>query len=133
MLFDFDIIIPAATPASAPIETLAKLTRGKLKQIRLLFPPGPATLVHVTVSHNLHQLLPANPEGDINFDDAVIVSNLDYDMVDPPYELIMSGWSPSAVYEHTITVQFDVVPVTGDTWEDFNRMLFDLNNQPGRR
>lgn len=132
MLFDFDITIPATTPAAAPTVQLAKLTRGKLTQIRVLFPPGPATLVHVVVRHNLHQLMPANPEGDINFDDVVVTSILDYDLVDSPYELSIIGWSPLAVYEHTITCQFNLEPVTGDTWNDFNRQLFMLNSQPGR-
>jgi hypothetical protein len=132
MLFDFDLTIPAATLAITPIETLAKLTRGKLTQIRLLFPPGPATLAHVVIRHNLHQLMPANPEGTVNFDDAVITSNLDYDMVDSPYELNMVGWSPNAVYSHTITCQFNLEPVTGDTWEDFNRLLFEIDKGKGR-
>lgn len=132
MLFDFDLVVPAATPANAPVEQLAKLTRGKLTQIRILFPPGPATLVHVVVRHNLHQLMPANPDGDSNFDDAIITSILDYDLVDSPYELRMIGWSPSAVYEHTITCQFNLEPITGDNWDDFNRVLFSLNSLPGR-
>lgn len=129
MLFDFDLVIPAATPTNEPVITLAKLTRGKLTQIRVLFPPGPATLVHVVIRHNLHQLVPANPEGDVNFDDAIITSNLDYDLIDSPYELSMIGWSPSAVYEHTITCQFNLEPVTGDTWDDFNRLVFELSTE----
>lgn len=127
MLFDFDLTVPAQTTQADPVVTLARLTRGKLTQIRVLFPPGPATLVHVVIRHNLHQLMPANMEGDINFDDAVVTSPLDYDLVDPPYEIQMIGWSPDAVYSHIITVQFDVQPVTGDTWEDFNRALFSSN------
>ncbi len=132
MLFDFDLIIPHGTLQGNPIVLLAKLTRGKLKQIRILFPPGPATLVYVVVRHNLHQLMPANPEGNINFDDSVIVSQLEYDLIDSPYELSMIGWSPDAVYDHTITFQFDLEPVTGENWDDFNRMIFSLNEIPER-
>lgn len=127
MLFDFDLVIPAATPANSPVEQLAKLTRGNLKRIIVFFPPGPATLVHVVARHNLHQLTPANPEGDLNYDDIAIVSELDYDLVDSPYEIRMIGWSPSAVYEHTITYSFDLFPIKGDTWDDFTRAIFELN------
>lgn len=133
MLFDFDLIVPAATPAAEPIVTLARLTRGKLTQIRVLFPPGPATLVHVVIRHNLHQLMPANFEGDINFDDAIITSSLDYDLVDPPYEIKMIGWSDLAVYEHTITVQFNLEPISGDNWDSFNAALFAINEDIRRR
>jgi len=133
MLFDFNLIIPAGTPQDTPTVTLAKLTRSKLTQIRMLFPPGPATLAHVVIRHNLYQLMPANPEGTINFDDAIIISNLDYDLVDVPYELQMIGWSPLAVYEHTITIQFDLQPITGDTWDNFNDLLQQINSDRVRR
>jgi len=133
MLFDFNLIIPAGTLQTNPINTFAKLTRGKLTQIILLFPPGPATLVHVVIRHNLHQLMPANPEGSINFDDAVITSILDYDLVDSPYELSMIGWSPTATYEHKITCQFNLEPVRGDTWDDFVRVFFSTDSQIQRR
>jgi hypothetical protein len=133
MLFDFDLTIPAGTPATAPIETLATLTRGKLTQIRVMFPPGPATLVHVVIRHNLHQLMPANFDGNINFDDVVVTSNLDYDLVDAPYEIKMIGWSPDAIYQHIITVQFNLEPVKGDNWDDFNRALFAITNDIQRR
>lgn len=133
MLFDFDLLIPAGTPANDPIVTLASLTRGKITSIRVLFPPGPATLVHVVIRHNLHQLVPANYDGDINFDDVVITSLMDYDLIDPPYEIKMIGWSPTAVFEHTITCQFDLQPISGDNWQTFNNQVFALSNDIRRR
>ncbi len=132
MLFDFDLTIPAATPASNPVVTLAKLTRGKITQIGIKFPPGPATLAHVVVRHNLHQLMPANPEGSSNFDDMTIWATLDYDLVDHPYTLNMIGWSPTAVYDHTITCLFNLEPVKGDNWDDFTRAIFALDKISGR-
>jgi hypothetical protein len=133
MLFDFDLIVPAATPAITPIETTIQLTRGKLTRIRVFFPPGPATLVHVVVRHNLHQLLPANFDGDLNFDDISVITEIDYDMVDPPYEIKMIGWSPLTTYQHIITFGFDLQPITGENWDDFNRLLFTLNNDVRER
>jgi hypothetical protein len=133
MLFDFDLTVPAGTPANSPVETLAVLTRGKLKRIRVSFPPGPATLVHVVARHNLHQLVPANFDGTLNYDDISVITELDYDLVDAPYEIRMIGWSPTAVYQHIITFGFDLEPVTGDTWETFNRALFTLNNDIRQR
>jgi len=129
MLFDFSFIIPAHTLQSAPFEGLAGLTRGRLTQIIMLFPPGPATLVHMAVRHSLHQLMPANYDGDINFDDAIITSVLDYKLVDPPYEIRVLGWSEDAVYDHNITVQFNVEPNENEDWDAFNHTLFLLNNR----
>lgn len=127
MLFDYDLIVPAGTPQNTPYETLAKLTRGKLTEIRIMFPPGCATLVHIAIRHNLHQLMPANPEGTANFDGYVVTSELEYDLVDSPYELKIIGWSPDAIYDHIITCQFNLQPVEGDTWSDFTTQLFALN------
>lgn len=123
MLFDFDIIIPAHTPSTNPVETRVRLTWGTLTEIRVMFPPGPATLVHVTVSDRLLQLMPANPDGDLNFDDAIIRSLLEYDIVDAPYELIVRGWSPDAVYAHSITVQCEMQPQGGQSWTDMLQHL----------
>ena len=129
MLFDYNFTIPAHTEQAFPFVGIARLTRGRLTQINVMFPPGPATLVHVAVRHALHQLLPANYDGDVNFDDMVVSSLLHYDLIDSPYELYIYGWSPDAVYQHDITFQFNVEPLEGDNWDAFNRTLFLLNNR----
>ena len=126
MLFDYDLIVPAQTPASSPVEQVVSLLYGTLTEIRCIFPPGPATLVHVVVRDRLHQIFPANTDGDVNFDDTVIVSTLEYELTDSPYELILVGWSPSAVFEHVITFQFNVRPAGGETWSEMIEHLFAL-------
>lgn len=128
MLFDYDITIPAGTQPENPTERLVRLTRGKITQVRVMFPPGPATLVHVVIRHNLHQLVPANYEGSLNFDDTIVTSLMDYDLLDSPYEIKLIGWSPFATYDHTITCQINLEPIEGDTWDKFNETLFTLND-----
>lgn len=129
MLFDYDITIPAGTPQNTAVIQRARLTRGKLTQVRVIFPPGPATLVHVSILHELHQLVPANPDGSLNFDDTAVTSKIDYDLLDSPYDVIITGWSPETLYDHIITCQFDVEPLEGDTWDNFNEILFSLNSR----
>lgn len=131
MLFDFDLVVPAHTLASAPVVAKARLAYGMLTEIRLMFPPGPATLVYVVVRDRLHQIMPANADGSINFDDAVVVSRLEYDILDSPFELDLIGWSPTAVYKHTITCQFEMQPRSSDTWRTFIDDLFAA--QPASR
>lgn len=124
MKFDYDLIVPAHTPQNEPVTQRVKLTRGTLTQVVVVFPPGPALLVHVTVSEELHQLVPANPDGDINLDDNNFISDMQYPLENPPYDLIVIGWSPSANYEHTITFQFDVQPLKADDWSEFLKTMF---------
>ncbi len=134
MLFDFDLTIPAATPANAPAIAKARLTYGTLSQVRVVFPPGPATLVHVVVRDRLFQVVPANPEGSLNFDDNFILSTMEYDIRDAPFELDMIGWSPDAVFDHIITFQFDMQPKAGQSWNKFVDALFNSSRQrPGGR
>lgn len=124
MLFDYDIVVPAGTPKETPEIRVCVLTSGLLNEIRVKFPPGPATLVHITVQDSLHQILPVNADGDLNLDDeTVISSNLKYKL-QAPFEVSIVGWSPFAVYEHTITCQFDVVPDIDDPFINFEKQLF---------
>ena len=128
MLFDFDLTVPRRTAADNPAVYTAKLTRGTLTEIRVIFPPGPATLVYCVIRDRLHQIMPANPEGSLNFDDSTVISRMEYEMADPPYELLLYGWSPDTIYEHTITFQFELQPVSKDTWNDFMQYLFSAQS-----
>lgn len=128
MLFDFDVVVPARTPENSPVIQHIKLTAGTLTRIAVFFPPGPATLVYVTVSESIHQLAPANPGGTINLDDATWSSNLEYDFNESPFELVVRAWSPNAVYQHTITILCDVQPKPADKWSQFLQQLFEGQN-----
>lgn len=134
MLFDYDLSIPAGTLAEAPVVGVAHLSSGILSEIRVAFPPGPATLVHVVVKDAAFQLMPLNPDGTLNLDDQFISSGqMDYPL-QAPYSLLMVGWSPSTVFDHLISFQFNVQPPKPDKWPDFVAELFQGNlGKPGRR
>jgi hypothetical protein len=132
MLFDYDLLVPEATPEDQPVRKVCTLTSGILHEIRVKFPPGPATLVHVIILDSLHQIMPVNPEATINVDDeTVISSNLKYKLR-PPFEIFMDGWSPTATYEHTITAQFEVYPEDDDGFEAFRKLL-EIDSKPIKR
>lgn len=129
MLFDYDLTVPATTQKDNPAIQACLLTSGILHELRVKFPPGPATLVHVIVKDSLHQLLPTNPDGTLNLDDeTVISSNLNY-RLSPPYELFIVGWSPYAVYDHVVTVQFDVLPDEPDPFTEFEKLLLGTSKK----
>src|SRR3990167_8683419 len=128
MLFDYDITIPPGTLQLSPVEQIIKLTYGTVSEIRVFFPPGCATLAHVVVRKNLLQLLPANQQGSLNFDDIFVISRLEYDLIDSPFEMSIFGWSPSAVYQHIVTVQFEMIPLVGQSWSSFTQSVMELQN-----
>ena len=123
MLFDFDLVVPAGTSQINPAVTKARLAIGTLVQIRVTFPPGPATLVYCAIRHNLFQIMPVNPEGSLNFDDALVTSDMSYDLTDDPPELDLVGWSPDATFDHVINVQFEMQPLKADDWAGFTEQL----------
>ncbi len=128
MIFDYTVSVPAGTPKLTPYSFECKLTKGTLTEVRVYFPPGPATLVHVTVNDGLVQLVPANPGGTLNFDDLMIASRLEYPVNKHPYALQVAAWSPEAVYPHEITVQFDMQPLERESWTDFIAQMETMLN-----
>lgn len=125
MLFDFDLTIPAGTLATAPVLAKAHLIAGTITEIRVKFPPGPATLVHVVIKDKSFQLMPINPEATLNVDDETVTDVLEYPLTEAPYDLDLMGWSPTAVFAHTITFQFQMAPLKHDQWSDFIEQLFE--------
>ena len=132
MLFDYDLTVPSATPQTSPVLLQARLTRGILREIRVSFPPGCATLVHTRIQHNLLCLLPANPDGDLNFDDTIIFSKMSYGLVSPPYEISIYAWAPSTTFDHTLTLQFELNPLPQITWQEFlTELAAQFSSPPG--
>lgn len=128
MLYDFDVTVPPATQQGNPQVTPIHVGVGLIRRIGLDFPPGPAKRVFIQVSHSLHTLMPANPEGAINLDDREIWSDMEYIMNDGANDLLVIGWSPLAVYEHTITVYVDMGPLPDQSWVEFNAQLEAVRN-----
>ncbi|KKN35895.1 hypothetical protein LCGC14_0778990 [marine sediment metagenome] len=111
MFYEFDLTIPANTPKSAPAELEVFLSAGIVKQVEIQIPRGCRSLVHTIAVRGIHQVWPSNPDGSHKGDDARIVFNEDYDLVDPPHGFMLRGWSPDTSYIHVVTWRFQVVVV----------------------
>ncbi len=109
MFYDFAIVVPANTLASAPhVETL-KLTHGVITSVRLDFKHGTDHLVHVALQRGLHQVYPTNPDGDFNLDGVYCSFDDFYKLTAEPYELTVEGWSPGTTYPHVVDVQIGLI------------------------
>lgn len=109
MFYDFAFTIPAGTLERSPATQRLKLTHGVIHTVRLFFPPGPKGLVSVVVNHGGHQLYPTNPQGQYNAEDVYIAFDDFYPLFAAPYELVARGWSPDAIYAHTITIEIGLL------------------------
>ena len=124
MRFVFDLTIPAGTTRAAPATNDVKLLMGTIKRIEIAFPPGPATLVSVVIKDRIYQIAPANPSGAFAWDNITKEFNVNYPISDPPYEVTLVGWSPTAKFSHKITFHFDIEPAGGADDRELLKLLF---------
>lgn len=106
MIYEYDLVVPANTLASAPATLEMPLSRGIVVQFSAQFPGGCHGAVVVVVRRALHQVWPSNPDGQLKADAHVIVSPEGYELLEPPFQLEAYGWSPGTTYQHTITLRF---------------------------
>ena len=110
MRYHASLTIPAGTPASAPASNKFSVSAGRITEIELLFPPGSAGLARIQIFYRDRQIYPTSIGEFFRGDDHLINWNDQYDLIDEPYELELRGWSPNAIYEHTIYVQCTISP-----------------------
>lgn len=117
MDFVYKIDTPAETPASSPLITTARLTRGRLSGGFLYFPTGPSGLLHFQARIGIHQILPFNVGQDYALDDCVIPIALSVDLPEPPYSVDLVTWNDSTLYEHTLTFGLFLDPLNRRKWQ----------------
>ena len=62
MLFEYDLTIPANTPASAKVRLDMVLARGIIHDVGVDFRAGARHEVNVVINRATHQVFPANPD-----------------------------------------------------------------------
>ena len=103
------------TLAANKTEAQATLTRFKVNQgvifrVWLNFPPGCAGLVRVRMYHEGHPFLPVDKEAYIVGDAYTFVYPVFYEIKQPPENITIEAWNTDEVYQHTIHVQFLIIP-----------------------
>lgn len=110
MLFEYDLVIPANTLATAPVQLEMPLARGIIHKVEAQFLYGCRGLVFVVVKRAIHQVFPANPDGQLKAEGYVISFPQYYPLEESPYKLEAYGWSPGTSYPHTVTLRFGIEP-----------------------
>lgn len=114
MLFTFAITIPANTPEPTTPTLVLPLVKGQVTQVNVSFPAGHAGLTHLRLRRGLHQVWPANPEGNFSTDNQAIVWPEVYDIDTPPLQLEAYAWNLDDTYPHTITVHITIQPAAAE-------------------
>jgi len=133
MFYNFDLLIEANTPESAPAELDVKLSHGVITHVEVEFPPGCAGLVHAYVHQAIHQVWPTNPDGKFATDSQRLVWYDYYELFQAPYQLTIAGWNEDDTFDHQLTFRFEVTPQdiaergqVMESWLDKVRYLLGL-------
>lgn len=102
MFYEFHITTPRNTLESNPQLTELTLDLGVVTFVEMQFPRGCVGLLHAQVYNELHQVWPANPDGDIASEDARLAWTEEYELFTPAKRLIVRTWNEDDSYSHTL-------------------------------
>lgn len=109
MFYRYSLLVPALTPATAPVATTMYLAHGIIHQVEIGFPPGCAGLVHVTIYRFEHQVWPSNPDHAFAWDNYnVVIRGGNFGLVTRPYYMTLRAWSEDIIYPHTIACRIGI-------------------------
>jgi len=106
MFYEFDLAIPANTPASAPAELTVDLSPGTITMVEVQFPSNCVGLVHARILDGVHQVWPTSLDTDIAGEAQNVRWSEEYDLLELPYQLTLQGWNDDDTYQHTLTFRF---------------------------
>ncbi len=109
MFYEYSLDVPASTSAYNPVTSEVQLVRGIINQVEIYFPTGCNDLVDVAVWRNLRQVWPTPPAESFSDNGYHIVFSEDQKILEPPYSLMLVGWSGDTVYPHTIRFRFGIM------------------------
>lgn len=111
MIYVFDFETSASTLATTKKKTLLPLTHGLIYKLDILFPPGPAHLLHLQIKDALQFVWPTNPDQDFAGDNEQITFEDEYPITEPPYELQAYTWNIDDTFDHRIIIRIGVNPI----------------------
>lgn len=110
MLYAWDVTLTRDNNSLTPEKTILKMEKGTITRCEIVFPTGCCGLVYVHINDGLHQVWPKNPGNQLSGNGGIIASTDEYQIKEPPLELLFYGWNTDEIYDHTITVRLQIVP-----------------------
>jgi hypothetical protein len=110
MLYEYDLTVPANTPATDPLVQPVDLQPGRIIAMAVQFPLRCVGLVHAQILTDLHVQWPSNPDASLSGDGATIEWHEEYDLDPTAPRLRLVGWNLDDTFDHTITFRINVLP-----------------------
>ena len=109
MLHSKNILVPANTKETVPVETRFLVNKGVIYRAWVTFPAGCAGLVKIRIFHKGHPFLPVESDAYIRGDNFVFVYPVMYEIKDVPEQILIKAWNEDDIYPHTIDIQFLII------------------------
>lgn len=109
MWYEFGITIPAGTIESDPVDQVLELAYGVIDRMIIEAAPGCKRYAAIRILHWEHQVVPANPSGDIALNATAREFDCRIELFEPPYNLRVIGYAPSADYDHEYRIGLSLV------------------------
>jgi hypothetical protein len=110
MRYHVELVVPAATPASAPTTAELKLTPGLIEHVSVYFPPGSGGYLYVQIWLNGYQLIPWERAAWLRGDDLLIPDSGKYEVTEEPYLLTVKAYSTATLYAHRVMISAELSP-----------------------
>jgi hypothetical protein len=106
--FGASLVIPAATPDTAPALSEIVTAPGRAILLRLFVPPGPRGEISLYLQYMERRLAPTPPATWDNLDDDVVDWPLDIPLPSSETRFALAGSSPTANFAHTVPWEIHV-------------------------
>lgn len=124
MWYHVPLTVPAGTPEDDPAQKIIQITQGVITYLAIGFPLGCRQTVGARVYHWEHQIFPINAEEAASWDGGIEGGQHHYTISEPPYEIKLVAYSPTAKYDHTITLFLNLLPAEiAEPWRKQETML----------
>ena len=111
MIYVFDFETAITYGKSNKLKTVLGLSKGVTYKVDIVFPPGPAHLLHVQIRDALHPVWPTNEDVDFAGDNHTITFEDEYPIIEPPYQLTAYTWNLDDTHVHRVIIRIGINPI----------------------
>ena len=110
MLHSKHITLTHGKTEATATRTQFLVNRGVIYRVWIMFPPGCAGLVRLRIYHEGHPFLPVDLDAYISGDSYTYEYPVMFEVKEAPEIITIEAWNTDALYDHTIDVQFLIIP-----------------------
>jgi len=111
LIYVFDFETETIYGVNNKLKTVLELEKGVTYKLDIVFPPGPAHLLHVQIRDALHSVWPTNADADFAGDNHTITFEDEYPVIEPPYQLTAYTWNEDDTHVHRVIIRIGVKPI----------------------